>query len=256
MFRIGFLIVACLMFCVGCAAYATPGRGADLSAVGAPTAAELGPGTDGTIRQAFNKRPLASFPAAVAVARVQAPGYRSHTATSWGEGRYSIVGTRDVETPEQFARLAKLPRLSGVAPINRLLINGRLDSELPLRQAAATLQADMLLIYTLDTRFTTENKALPLTVVSLGLSPNKQVRVITTASAVLMDTRNGYIYGLAEATDQQNRITNSWQNDTAIDETRRQTESAAFGKLVGELETTWTGVVSQYDHPAVRATAQ
>jgi hypothetical protein len=70
--------------------------------------------------------------------------------------------------------------------------------------------------------------------------------VTSTASAVLMDTRNGYIYGLAEATDQENHMTSAWQNDVAIDETRRATESAAFGKLVGELETTWNGVVARY----------
>jgi hypothetical protein len=234
----------------GCASYTAPGRGADLSVVGAPAASELGPGTDGTIRQAFNKRPTASFPASIAVARVQAPGYQSRTAQSFGQGRFSVVTTRDVEKPEQMQRLTKLPRIAGVAPVNQLLLSTRLDSDLPLRQAAAQLQAEMLLIYTLDTTFTTENKALPLSMISLGLSPNKQVRVITTASAVLMDTRNGYIYGLAEATQNENRMTNSWQNDVAIDETRRATETSAFDKLVGELENTWRGVLNTYDNPA------
>jgi hypothetical protein len=238
------VIVGCLG---GCAAYTAPGRGADLAAVGAPRAAELGPGTDASIRQSFDKRPLATFPASVAVARVQTPGYRSYTADSFGKGRFSIVTTRDIEKPEQIERLSRLPRLSGIAPLNRLLISGPLDSNLPLRQAAADLHAQMLLIYTLDTKFTTEDKALPFSVISLGLSPNEQVRVTTTASAVLMDTRNGYVYGLAEGTEQQHRLTNAWQNATAIDETRRATETAAFGKLVTELERTWRDVVAAYD---------
>ena len=116
--------------------------------------------------------------------------------------------------------------------------------------AAAQLQAEMLLIYTLDTQFKTEDKAAPLSVITLGLSPNQQVRVTSTASAVLMDTRNGYIYGLAEATDQQNQMSNAWQNQVAIDETRRATETAAFGKLVGELEKTWQGVLARYGSAA------
>jgi len=87
-------------------------------------------------------------------------------------------------------------------------------------------------------------------VITLGLSPNRQVRLVSTASAVLMDTRNGYVYGVAEATSQESRITNGWQSGVAVDETRRATESAAFEMLVGEFETTWKGVVQRYSAAA------
>lgn len=237
----------------GCAAYVTPGRGAGLEAFGVQRAggrSELTAAreaqSDGSVSRTLNKRPLASFPAAVAVARVQAPGYRSYTAQGFGAGRYSIVTTRDIERPEQIARLSKLPMVSGIAPINRLLLPPELNSDLELRQAAAQLHADMLLVYTLDTRFVVEDKVAPLTVVSLGLSPNQQVRVVSTASAVLMDTRNGYVYGVAEATDQGTRPTSAWTRRDAVDEARRRAETAAFGKLVDELEGVWTGVVATY----------
>jgi hypothetical protein len=224
---------------VGCASYATPGRGADLRDVGAPSSTVYGPGTDASIREAFSKTPQAKFPASVAVARVQAPGYQSYTAKGWGEGKFLLVTTRDVEKDEQFNRLSKLENVRGIAPLNRMLVDGKLDSDLPLRRAAAQLHADMLLIYTLDTTFTTQEKASPVALVTLGLSPTLQVRVTTTASAVLLDTRNGYVYGLAEATQQQNRFTSSWTSDSAIDESRQASETAAFDKLVGEFETTW-----------------
>jgi hypothetical protein len=254
------LISVLLMSCGGCASYATPGRAADLRDVGAPDARELGAGTDATIRQAFDKQPLAKFPTGVAVVRIQQPGYyagyHQRSVQGWGQGRYSIVLTRDVEKPEQIERLSKLPQLQGIAPLGRLLIDGsNLNSDLPLRRAAAQLHADMLLIYTLDTVFNTENKAIPLSVVTLGLSPNKQVRLTTTASAVLLDTRTGYVYGLAEATAQENRFTNSWQDQVSIDETRRNTESAAFEKLVGELETTWGRVLRTYGGTPQNASA-
>lgn len=230
----------------GCASYSAPGRGAEMQMLGAPGNAAMGPGTDSQIRTSFNKSPLASFPASIAVVRVQDVGYQSPTATGWGVGRYSIVTTRDVEKSEQFERLLKLPQIRGIAPIGRLLIDTPLNSDLALRQAASKLQADMVLIYTFDTVFTTENKAVPLSVITLGLSPNKQVRVTTTASALLLDTRNAYVYGLAEATSQQNRLTSSWQNETAIDETRRAAESQAFERLVGEFEKTWKLVLASH----------
>jgi hypothetical protein len=85
--------------------------------------------------------------------------------------------------------------VSGVGPINRLLLPTHLETDRELREAAARMHADVLLLYTLDTTFVVEDKAAPLTVVSLGLSPNKQANVICTASALLMDTRNGYLYG-------------------------------------------------------------
>jgi hypothetical protein len=38
----------------------------------------------------------------------------------------------------------------------------------------------------------------------------------------------------------------AWGSEDAIDESRRKTEAEAFEKLVGEVETMWSGVVKQY----------
>ena len=229
----------------GCASYTTPGRAADLRTFGVEPAArdEL---SDPSVIRAIDKRPLAAFPTGIAVARVQAPGYRSHTTEGWGTGRYSIVTPRDIEKPEQVERLARLPLVSGIAPLNRLLLPPQLETDLELRQAAAALHADMLLVYTLDTTFVVEDKAAPLTVITLGLSPNQQARVVTTASAVLMDTRNGYVYGVAEASEKDNRLASGWTSGDAVDESRRRAETKASEKLIGELETMWGGVVRTY----------
>jgi hypothetical protein len=202
--------------------------------------------TDSSVQAGFERKPLAKFPAAVAVARIQESGYHSLTADGYGRGAYSVVTTRDVETPEQMARLEKLPMLQGIAPINRLMLPPELKSDLELRRAAASLQADLLLVYTFDTAFHTNDFAEPLTLISLGFAPNKQTHVVTTASAVLMDTRNGYVYGVAEATQRRDGLTNAWGSDNALDRARRRTETEAFDKLVGELEKTWQGVIKRY----------
>lgn len=230
----------------GCAShYATPGRGINLRemALDTPAARERG---DPSIVAAIGTQPLARFPTGVAVVRVQAPGYESETAEGWGTGRYSIVTTRDIEAHADVERLAKLPLVSGIGPINRLLLPTNLESDRELREAAARMHADVLLVYTLDTTFLVEDKAAPLSVITLGLSPNKQARVVTTASALLLDTRNGYLYGVAEATDRQDQLASAWTSGAAVDQTRRRTEARAFAKLVGELEKTWAGVVQTY----------
>lgn len=87
-----------------------------------------------------------------------------------------------------------------------------------------------------------------MTAITLGLSPTQNASVICTASAVLLDTHNGYVYGVAEATDRSSQIASAWITDAAVDAARRRTESAAFAKLVEELKKTWGGVVRSYAH--------
>src|SRR5262245_53685216 len=65
------VMVALCLLVQGCASYATPGAGADFKALGV-TQDMRSAETDGAIRQALDKRPLASFPTGIAVARVQA----------------------------------------------------------------------------------------------------------------------------------------------------------------------------------------
>jgi hypothetical protein len=228
----------------GCSSYAVPGRGAEMSLLGMEQ-------TDHAVQAALDKRPLASLPTSIAPVRVEQSGYRSETTESYGRGNYSVVTTRDIEAPEQIARLEHLPMVRGLAPIGRMLLPYDLNSDRELRQAAAELHADMLLIYTLDTTFVVDDKAVPLTVITLGLSPNQQARVVCTASAVLMDTRNGYVYGIAEAAAKQSQLADAWTSGNAVDETRRRTEGEAFGKLVGELQKTWTGVMRTMQSPPV-----
>ncbi len=231
---------------VGCAsAYVTPGRGADMTAVGL----EPGSKTDSPVQSSLDKRPLAHFPTAIAVVRVQSPGYTSSTAKGWGTGKFSIVTGRDIEPDGQVEKLAKLPMVNGIAPLNRLLLSSELNSDADLRQAAAALHAEMLLVYTLDTTFDINDKAAPLTVVTLGLSPNQVVHVNCTASAVLLDTRNGFVYGVSEATNRQSQLASAWTTDAAVDDVRRRVETAAFTQLVTEFEKTWSGVVREYAKP-------
>ena len=233
----------------GCAShYAVPGGPADLSAVGVAGVSEADrqSGTDPGVAGYLAKKPLAKFPSAVAVARIQAPGYSSYRTQGWGGGKYTVVTTREYGTDEQVERLARLPMLTAIAPVNRLVLTPNLQDDHALREAAAKLHADLLLVYTFDTQFKVSDKLAPLTVVTLGLSPNRQARVVTTVSAALLDTRNGYVYGTAEATARQSKITNAWQSEESVDEARRATEAEAFDKLVGELEGMWNGVVSRY----------
>ena len=244
-------LVLVVLELAGCASYATPGRAADMRMFGLSREEQ----SDAGVARSMEKRPLATLPTAIAVVRVQAPGYQSDTAQTWGSGAYTVVTTRDIENMDSLLeRLQKLPKVTALAPVNRMLLPQELHSDLELREAAGALHADMLLVYTLDTTFHVQDVAAPLSVVTLGLSPNEVAHAICTASAVILDTRNGYVYGVAEATEKQDQLASAWTSEAAVDATRKRVEAKAFQKLVGDLESTWRGVVTNLETapPAAR----
>lgn len=223
----------------GCAhTYITPGHKADLQAF-APA----------DIQESFAIKPTHPFPAAIAFVRVQAAGYNNYQLNErggrHGSGRYSVILTREVETDAHFARIQALPQVSGVTTLNRLLLPDRLESDRELRAAAARLQADLLFIYTFDTAFFGSDASKPLSVISLGLSPTRKITAVTTASALLVDTRTGYIYATYEATEREAARSTSWGSREAADEVRRGTEAQAFDKIVGEFAASWSRLTAR-----------
>lgn len=226
--------------------YATPGAPADFRALGiTPKQAESM--TDWEVAQRLERKPAASFPAAIAVVRVQGAGYTSRTSKGVGSGAYTVVTARDAEGETDAARLAALPGTRGIGAVNRLIVPEETRDLRDLRLIAAELQADILLLYTMDTSFGTKETTIPaLGVLTLGLFPNERARVSSTASAAFVDTRTGYIYGLAEASTEETRITNAWNSNDAVDQSRREAERSAFAKLVPELEKTWGSISATY----------
>lgn len=232
--RLLLLLFVPVLLC-SCASYVTPGRQADLSTF-----------TDPKVKKAFVAKPAIHFPANLAVVRVQGSGYRSESVNGYGSGAYSVVTTRDIEKDEDIDRVAKLPGVEGVVFLNRLLLPGNFSSDLDLREAAAKLQADAIVVYTVDTEFEDNNVIPPLTTLSLGLAPNKHYKVSATASAIVMDTKTGYIYGALEESDRRSGLTIAWGSRDAIEAARRQAERAAFEKLLASFDPFWRRVYTRY----------
>jgi len=248
-----FLLLLALLLPACAQSYTTPGGPANFEALGLTPDAKAAL-TDASVQKLLDKKPLVTFPATLAVARVQAGDYTSYTYTRYGRtdntrGAYSIVTLRDVEKDEDFAAISSLPQLTRVAPIKRILVDNTLSTDLELRNAAAKLHANLLLFYTFDTSFQTDTHVRPLGLITLGLAPNKNARVTCTASAVLMDVNNGYIYAVVEDTAQNNQLANAWSSEEAMDQVRRKTEREAFEKLIAQFKSEWPTVVATYNRP-------
>ena len=231
-----FYLIA-LLASTGCAVnYTTPAGGVSISSL-----------TEDGIAELLKAEPASQFPARIAVARVQAPGYRSRTNNSYGSGRYSVVTVRDIEDESDFETISNLPEVADVAALNRLLILPDLNSIKDLRLSAARLKTDLLLVYTVDTAFHVESTPLgPLSLVTLGTLPNKNVFVSSTIAGVLVDVRTGFIYGASESTEREEKGANIWSTKDAIDEARIKSEKASFKSFVNGFVELWNSVVEQY----------
>ncbi|HEY7642298.1 MAG TPA: hypothetical protein VH814_21370 [Steroidobacteraceae bacterium] len=221
----------------GCAHYRTPGSGVSIPAI-----------TDSNIAEALERKPAAQFPAHIIVARVQASGYASYSGQSYGAGRFSVVTTRDIETEDDFTQLAALPGVAAVGPLNRILLPIDLQSTRQLREAAAQLHGDMVLLYTIDTTFHTQTQLVaPLQLVTLGMFASEKSRIVTTCAAAFIDVRTGYVYGVAEGSATQTRHSSIWTTERTIDAARLKTEREALSAALKEVARTWSGIYAQYN---------
>jgi hypothetical protein len=223
----------------GCSTYTTPAAGvANLSAI-----------SSSSMRESFSAEPAAQFPASIAAVRVQAPRYQNYYTRNeggvYGSGRYSIVTVKEVEDQADIQRIASLPHVAGLATISTLLLPAQLESDKELREAAARLKADMLLLYTFNTSFHKNDKSTALNAITLGLSPTRRIFVRVTASALLIDTRTGFIYAAQEANEKRELTTNAWESNETADRARRIAEKAAFKTLVSEFEKNWPQVIER-----------
>jgi hypothetical protein len=234
------LLAALALSLAGCATYIPPGAKADLQAFAPPS-----------VQEGFAAKPTNPFPASIAAVRVQAPAYSNEylrqNGGQYGTGRYSVITVREVEEQAQFDRIAALPQVSGLVTLNRMLLPARLEGDREVRAAAARLQADLVFLYTFDTAFFDTDAAKPLTVITLGLSPTRKITAVTTVSALLLDTRTGYVYSAYEVTEREATMSTSWGSRDTADEARRKTERRAFGKLVDELVASWPKLLQRHE---------
>lgn len=230
--------LALILALSGCSTYRTPGGSS------APWQIES---TDANLRDHYEATPSAGFPAHIVAVRIQASGYENPQYAAYGRGQFSVMTTREVESDDDFARIAGLPMVAQIGSLNRLVLPEHLTSIKDLRVPAAQLQADLLLLYTFDTTFRVQGKTMaPLQLITLGFLPDHETFVTTTASAALYDVRTGFIYGLAESTSRKSGLGSVWKTQETLDRLRIETEQAAFSDLVGEFEKLWKGVVETY----------
>ncbi len=233
------LAAACLAFLGACAThYTTPAAGVSLAAISEK---------DEDIAEAFKREPAITFPARLAVARVASSGYRTLTNEGYGYGAFSVITVRDVESEDAIRELSSLPKIVAVAPLSRIMLPNNLRTTRDLRQSAAQLRADAILIYTLDTTFRTESTQIgPLQTIALGMFDTENAIVTSTCSFAIIDVRTGFIYGTGETTAMETKRSNMWGTSDAADKARMKAETRAFDDGIDEVAKLWTSIVLEH----------
>jgi len=238
------LFLTLVLLSSGCASYTTPGAGVSLAGI-----------NETSIAEAFSREPAATFPANVAIARVQASGYASRSNSSYGRGGFSVVTTRDIETEEDFASISSIQGVVGVAPLTRILIPANLSTTKDLRVAAAQLKADLLVLYTIDTSFRTDvGRVGPLQTIALGFLPNRNSHVDATTSAMVVDVRSGFVFGTVESTKTESQRSDLWGTEAAIESARHSAERDSFESVVEQLRDLLNEISNQHSKSSTVAT--
>ncbi len=177
------------------------------------------------IARAFHAKPAIHFPATIAV------------APQGSEAREQL---RALDATGHLDELRALPHVANVAPLSTLLLGDGSPNTLTIREAAARMHADAVLLITVAS-ITTDGKILaPLTALSLGLLPNERYEIISTALAALVDVRTGYVYGTLERSAARSGLTTAW-GDSSLE--KNHAEREAMRKLLGEFPAFWRSIV-------------
>lgn len=230
----GAVILALMVFLSGCySSYVTP-AGANMGIFrGAFT-------ESGSVRPNGTPRPAASFPVTLAVARIQGAGYYQ------ADLGYCVVNAPLSGTQGVRNGFGQLPGIARVVPVNKLLMAGYQKSPDALRQAAASLKAQMLYLYTLDSVQDEADWSSAVSLYTLGLAPTVKVEVTTTAMGMLIDTQTGYVYGVLEASAVKEQAAAYMTRQNAWDQCRNVTEALALEDMNRQFPVMWNEVLSRY----------
>lgn len=177
----------------------------------------------------------ASLPVRLGMARVQSGESRPRSGDWTLEPTVGLVGD------EQLAKLRALPGVADAATLSRMLVGPEVN-ELTLRQAAARMGLDVLLLTTFEHRQSGGDAMVPLSVVTLGLSPSHVAETQVAASAVLLDVRSGQVLASMEASGKSSRLANTYTARDAAQAAAFNAEREAAVKLLEVFIEHWPAV--------------
>ena len=192
-----FTVITTALTITACSAHTQLTSGNDYLSRYSPSQAQMSSSIDEDVRQIAAIEPNLQFPAQIGLARIErgrltnAP---SDELGAWGQ-LADDLGPAYGEIVPVSPFIASMVR-----PENTKLHAEHVVSD--IRRASARQHLDYVLVYEVNNTSENESNALSLadlTILGLYVLPSRNVKVESTASALLLDVRNGYPYGTATA---------------------------------------------------------
>jgi len=179
--------------------------------------------------------PAPQFPITIAYCQVQSRYLGQHCGSS------SVVSPAEHATADALATLTKLPGVRAAVPITPLIASGG-GGEEQIRAAAASLGAEVTLLYTFSSTESKDDIAPPIGFLSLGLIPTQTATSEALCSAILVDTRSGHPYASFSATYDARQLASGWTIDSARDDALHRSLRLSFENLTSQVAQQWPGL--------------
>ena len=192
------ILISTAIIVSGCGTTAQYTSGADYLSKYSDATSHYNSQIDRDVREIANIEPTLTFPARIGLARVENGNLTSipaDEAASWADLTNELGASYGEIVP--------------VSPLIAAMVDPYVKSHKStktvvdhIRRGAARQHLDHVLIYEVTNKADRKSNSLrvtDLTVLGLFIMPSRKVEIDSTASAMLIDVRNGYPYGTASA---------------------------------------------------------
>lgn len=223
-----------ILLLAGCESNVQTSSGADYRAAQPSFTPRASSDIDQAVAQASQIEPLLRFPARIGLARIQFGGLAPvppREADAWiafakSHGEYgTFIPISPLVADMEGSRAGTL----GNSVVNRI------------RLAAATQHVDAVLIYSVGYEATNKKSALSLldlTIVGAYLVPSRSIHGQATATALLLDVRNGYPYATVTTDATQSGFVPAVGSGDVREDLAEDAQAAAVAKLTAALDPT------------------
>lgn len=184
------------------------------------------------IREAASVEPLLTFPATVGLARIE-NGYLTPIPADEAE-MWLAFGARHAG----YGSFTPINPIVAEYAASTITGNAPHDVTMKIRLGAARQHMDAVLIYEVATRSRSDNTGIAfadLTVLGGAILPTRDLKAGGVATALLLDVRNGYPYGTADAQSDLSALSPSWGSDARENDLAEQARVDVVTKLVPEI---------------------
>jgi len=174
--------------------------------------------------------PVAKLPAQLGIVRVE----KNH--------RNELYIPKGVihESESDAQVLSQLSGIRSVLMLNSVMANQTFADMASLRQEARRYGVNVIGLYSIETNVKRKDCAWPLTIATLGILPNQEMKINSMATFSIIDAKSGYFYGSSSTIEKNKTLATSINYYAAKKEHINETEYSAYQAMLQKIPSAWS----------------